>query len=121
MVTFIIILIKDFEIQYEYYPEDDHSKKPGIIKIDKINDTIEILRPAEDDIYITHTAAELNSMRDSVNEMRKEEGRSELTEEEWPNATKDDSYYWFAYHAISEITKAYNNGIVLEKGSSAWY
>lgn len=45
----------------------------------------------------------------------------ELTEEDWQIATEDISYYWFADHAISKIIESYNNGIVIEKGKSAWY
>ena len=60
-------------------------------------------------------------MRDSVNEMRKEEGQPPLSEDEWPSATTEFTTTFFADHAISKIIESYNSGEILKEGMSAWY
>ena len=47
-------------------------------------------------------------MRDSVNEMRKEEGQPPLSEDEWPSATTEFTTTFFADHAIRKITEGFN-------------
>ena len=64
---------------------------------------------------------EQNEMGQSINEIRTEIGEPELTEKEWPLATKSFTSTFFADHAISKIAEAYEKGIVLNDGMSAWY
>jgi exopolysaccharide biosynthesis predicted pyruvyltransferase EpsI len=49
MVYYYLIESSDTHIIYEYYPENDKSKAPGIITVDKIAETIELTKPAEMD------------------------------------------------------------------------
>ena len=121
MVTFKILYKTDTEIRYEYYPEDDKNSIAGLIGINVVEDTIELLQPAERDRMRIIKAEELNSMRDSINEMRKENGEPPLSEEELPTATEDSKYYQYAFHAIRKINEAYEDGRVLEEGMAAWY
>ena len=64
---------------------------------------------------------EQNEMGQSINEIRTEIGEPELTEKEWPVATESFTSTFFADHAISKIAEAYEKGIVLNDGMSAWY
>lgn len=121
MVTFKILYKTDTEIRYEYYPEDDKCSVAGLIGINVVEDTIELLQPAERDMLLVITAEEMNSMRDSINEMRKENGGSLLDEEELPVATEDSEYYQYASHAIRKINEAYEKGRILETGMATWY
>ena len=108
-------------IIYRYYPENERDKNPGIIKLNTVSETIDVVTPAEMDWLMHVEPSELNSMRDAINAMRIENGEPELTEEECPGATEAEEWYWYADHAISKIVKAYNNGEILEHGTVAWY
>lgn len=121
MVTFKLLYKTDTEIRYEYYPEDDKNSNAGLIGINVVEDTIELLQVAERDRMRIITAEELNSMRDSINEMRKENGTPLLTEEELPTATEDSKYYQYASHTMQKINEAYESGCILEEGMAAWY
>ncbi len=66
-------------------------------------------------------ASELNELRDEINRMRLSDGRPELTEEEMPIACEDEHSYFYADHVMRKIFKAYNNGEILESGTSSWY
>lgn len=84
-------------------------------------DTIELLQPAERDRMLVVKAEELNSCRDSINAMQKENGELPLTEDELSTATEDSKHYQYASHAIRKITEAYEVGHVIEEGMAAWY
>ena len=49
MVAFKLLYKTDTEIRYEYYPEDDKNSVAGLIGINVVEDTIELLQPAERD------------------------------------------------------------------------
>ena len=91
-----------------------------MIGINVTEDAIGLLKPAERD-RMRIIKEKLNSMRDSINEMRKENGEPPLSEEELPTATEDSKYYQYASHAIRKINEAYEGGCVLEEGMVAWY
>lgn len=78
--------------------------------------------PADSDFYVKHTAAEINELRNDANRMRIEEGRPEITEEEWPSAKEDIEYYQYAQHAIERIDELYeSDGKFPSEGTAAWY
>ncbi len=121
MVTFRLIDENIRYIIYWYFPEGNEEKGNGIITIDKENDCIDISKLAPDDFTRIITIEEQNAMRDSINQMRIEEGMEELSEEEFPSATKPLTKTFYADHAIRKIVESYNNGIVLKDGMAAWY
>lgn len=121
MVTFKLIEEGIRYIVYWYFPEGNEENGHGVIVIDKEKKTIDISKLAPDDFSHEVFADEQNEMRESINRMRKEEHENELTEDEWPSATKSFTTTFFADHAISKICDAYNDGIVLKEGMSAWY
>ncbi len=121
MVTYILIFMDDVFIDYEYYPEGKKEKEPGLIRIDKRNETIDIIKVAEDDFNICIPASEFAKARDSMNRSREERGLPELTEEELPIITKDQSYYQYAEHVINKIIEDYQKEIIREKGTIIWY
>ena len=112
MVKFFLINEENGKYYYEYFPEGKTSLKGGIIVLDKTKEKIYVSEVAEEDYYSVTTAEELNEMRNSVNEMRIQDGEPPLTEEEWSIETEDIGYYWYADHAISRITEAYEKGII---------
>lgn len=121
MVEFFLIKEENGIYYFEYFPEGKTTLRGGIIILDERKEKIYVSEVAEDDFYSVTTAEELNEMRNQVNEMRVQDGEPPLTEEEWPIETEDIGYYWYADHAISKIIEAYEKGIILEKGSAAWY
>ena len=121
MVTFKLLDKTEKEIRYEYFPEDDKNSEAGLIGINIDEESIVVAKPAERDSLMRVLASELNEMRDSINEMRKENGEPLLTEEELPTATEDDVFYCYASHAIRKIKEAYKKGCILEEGMAAWY
>ena len=108
-------------LRYEYFLEKHMECEPGIIIVDTIGETIDIEKMAVEDFIIRQSVEEQNEFRDSVNEMRKEEGRPELTEEEWPTATSEIKYAAYGRHAISNILKKLNADTIPDEGSVMWY
>ena len=122
MVIFTLHSENATEVKYEYYPEGKKDNNPGIIIIDIIKMQIKEIIPAENDFYVKHTAAEINELRDAANRMRIEEGRPEITEEEWPSAKDDIEYYKYAQHVIEKIDEMYESrGNFPSEGMAAWY
>ena len=80
-----------------------------------------ILLAALVDMKNRTSAKELNEMRDTINEMRKENGEPPLTEEELPMAIEDEEWYQYADYAIRRVKKVMEEGNFLEKGTVAWY
>lgn len=105
---------------YWYYPEDD-KENYGVLVVDKVNGKIVIDKLAPNDFFREISVEELNSLRNSVNAMRKENDESELTEEEWPSSTEPEVSTFYADHAIRKIADAYRNGFLLENGKAVWY
>lgn len=121
MVKFILKTKDDKTLIYEYFPEGDFESKAGIISLDTKLETISVEVPAEKDFLCSTTAKELNEMRDAVNQMRIENGEPELTENELPIATEDESWYWYGDHAVNRIWKAFCEGKELSEGTVMWY
>lgn len=122
MVTFVLLYRDGDILRYAYYPNDHQNKRPGIIEINLKTEMIEIIDMAEEDVVTKHSVEEQNMLRDGVNEMRKENGEPELTEEEWPTATEVMEKYFFGDHAISKIIYSiYRKGEIPKKGMSMWY
>ena len=105
---------------YEYYPEGDFSKKPGIVKLDTNKEEIEIAVMAEKDFVRIITAEELNESRESMNKLRQKEGDPPLTEEEWPLANDDEEYYLYGSPMIARICDDFAAGDLKEEGMIAW-
>jgi len=121
LVTFRLIEENDRFIIYWYFPDGNEDKGHGVIKIDKSVGSIYIEELAADDFSHDVSIEEQNETRRLLNAIRTENGEPELTEKEWPLATKSFTSTFFADHAISKIAEAYEKGIVLNDGMSAWY
>ena len=74
MVTFRLIEETDQYLTYWYFPNGNEDEMYGIILIDKLNETVEIQKMAHDDFSHIVTVDEQNEARNSVNDMRREEG-----------------------------------------------
>ncbi len=92
-----------------------------MIGINITEDTIEVLLIAEHDKVRIITVEELNSLRDSINEIHKGNGELSLSEEEQPTAMEDGEYCWYASCAMNKINEAYKDGSILENGMVVWY
>ena len=121
MVTFKMIYKTDQEIRYEYYPENDKSSMPGEIKMDVSTGDIELVKPAQLDYECIITMEELESMYEAINELRKEEGREQLSDEEFPLETENITYFQYASHAMSRLSEAYKEGQAFGDGQVVWY
>ena len=121
MVTFRLMLEAEDEISYEYYPEGDENSEAGRISINVNKSEITVCQPAERDMLITATVDGMKAIRDSINEMRAEQGRPLLTDEELPMATEESCYYCYASKAMEKIFESYKNGVVIKNGTVVWY
>ena len=121
MVTFRLVEETEQYLIYWYFPDGHEDEMHGSILIDKLNETVEIQKMAHNDFSHIVTVDEQNELRNSVNDMREEEGLPLLTEEEWPSASTAFKKTFFADHAISKIIESYNSGEILKEGMSAWY
>ena len=121
MVIFKLISKENGIYVYEYYPEGDFSKKPGIVKLDTNKQKLELIVMAEEDFVRIITAEELNESRESMNKLRQEEGDPPFTEEEWPLAKEDEEYYLYASPMIAKICDDFVAGDLKEEGMIAWY
>lgn len=119
MVTFKLVFKDEHILIYEYYP-NGIEENPGIIEVNLDNQTIEVTKIARSDFETKISVKSLKQMRDSINNMRKENGRPELTEKELPIATEPLVYLFYGSHAKNNIAKAVNSGEPLEKGMTAW-
>ena len=121
MVKFELIEQNENFLKYEYYPEADKTKKPGIIIVDLKEEFIDVETPAEDDWQDKISVESLKGMRESINIERREQGLPDFTEEEFPYPTEDKLFYHYAEFAIKRIAEALNEGEVLESGGAYWY
>ena len=121
MVTFRLVKETEQYLIYWYFPDGHEDEMHGIILIDKLNETVKIQKMAHNDFSHIVTVDEQNELRNSVNNMRKEEGLPLLTEEEWPSTATEYKKTFFADYAISKIIESYNSGKILKEGMSAWY
>lgn len=121
MVTFTIDSKSSDKVVYKYFPENHLDSVGGVISI--ILDSKEIMLDvvAEEDFICRTSANELNEMRDAINEMRQENGEPSLTEEDFPSATEDEEWYYYADHVIRRILDDMEKGNIPEKGTVVWY
>lgn len=120
MVYFEIMKKEESKVIYWYYPENDRSSH-GIIFLNLSTGDVFVSEIASTDIVRQVSMEEINSLRDSVNQMRKIEGLPLLTEEEWPSAKGLEICCMYGDRAIRRIKEAYESGTVLESGFAAWY
>ena len=121
MVTFELIKKTDAALRYKYFPKGDITKRAGIIFVDRNKEIIDVEVPAELDFKAFASVSELNEMRLTINQMRAEDGREPLTEQELPLVTDDDEWWYYADYAMRQIAEKYDNGVVIEKDTVAWY
>lgn len=121
MVTFTIECKDATKVVYRYLPENHIDSSFGVISVQLENGDISLDIVAEEDFVCRTSAVELKEMRDAINEMRRENGESLLTEDELPTAIADDEWYYYADHVIRRIRDDMGKGSIPEKGTVAWY
>ena len=123
MVTYELIHRSGNKLLYQYWPEDDRSSRPGRIAIDINRETSSLEEPAERDFQDNATGADMNALRDAINDMRRERGEDPLTEEELP-AEPDNAVcrWWYYYdHVVQGLSRRLGKGERPEHGTVAWY
>lgn len=123
MVTYELIHRSGNKLLYQYWPEDDRSSRPGRIAIDINRETSSLEEPAERDFQDNATGADMNALRDAINDMRRERGEDPLTEEELP-AEPDNAVcrWWYYYdHVVQGLSRRLDKGERPEHGTVAWY
>ena len=93
----------------------------GVVTLFKKTGTFEITKLAPADFSHQVSLEDVKALRDSVNNMRIEQGEPELTEEEWATPTEGFVSTFYADHVISRIRKSFEQGVILKKGGAAWY
>lgn len=123
MVTYELIHRSGNKLLYQYWPEDDRSSRPGRIAIDINRETSSLEEPAERDFQDNATGADMNALRDAINDMRRERGEDSLTEEKLP-AEPDNAVcrWWYYYdHVVQGLSRRLGKGERPEHGTVAWY
>lgn len=123
MVTYELIHRSGNKLLYQYWPEDDRSSRPGRIAIDINRETSSLEEPAERDFQDNATGADMNALRDVINDMRRERGEDSLTEEKLP-AEPDNAVcrWWYYYdHVVQGLSRRLDKGERPEHGTVAWY
>lgn len=108
-------------LKYNYYVEGNMKAEPGIIEVNLERGTIDITKAAPYDGLDIFTIEDAKFIRDGINEIRKENGEPELTEDELPLPEKDEEYYVYGSKAMNGIRKKINNDEIPESGTVAWY
>lgn len=117
MVTFELHNQNPEELIYWYYPEGDKEKKHGVIKVDLVNESIDVTELAEQDFVHYIQPSEMNSLIDAINQMRRERGETDFAEP----VSEPIRKMFYADHAVNEIAKKINNGEIPKKGMQMWY
>lgn len=110
------------EVVYEYYPEGK-TEFPGIIAADLKEGKVFLKESSEKDFYREILGSELNDMRDSINNMRVENGEEPYTKEELPNCDpyKDYGGYVYAEKALSKLEEFLETNDYKDECMVAWY
>lgn len=117
VVTYQLIEKSKEKLIYVYYPEDDKSKKPGKIIVNRYNDEIKVTEIAEIDTERDIPVKEINELIDAINRMEKETGGNDFVEYE----TESIHSYSYGNHAINDIADKLNSGVVPKQGTRMWY
>ncbi|SUB56408.1 hypothetical protein [Peptoniphilus lacrimalis] len=104
MVILKKISFSNEEVVYEYYPEGK-TEFPGKIVADLKERKVFLKEISQKDCYRKILGSELNDMRDSINNMRVENGEEQYTEEELSLCDPDKDYggYVYSEKALSKL------------------
>jgi hypothetical protein len=123
MVTYELESREGDVLIYLYWPEGDREAKPGRFTINLATGTASVDEPAERDVGCRTTGAEMNGMRDAINEMRAQDGEPPLSEEELPAEPEDLVSEWWYYfdHALQDLSRRHDAGEIAERGAVSWF
>lgn len=121
MVKYKLFFKEKNIFKYYYYVFGNLNSEPGIIEVNLEKETIEIITPAPNDFLETFTIEDALSLREGINEIRKENGEPELTENELKIPKKDTKYYRYGSPAMRDISdKLEKDNKLPENGTVAW-
>lgn len=118
MVTFILKNRTVNRLVYEYYPEGDSEKLPGLISVWLKKSDVVLDVVAEDDFITFSISKEISELRDSIDEIYAELGMSPESDE-WEDFEDDNDCYYYADVVINKIKNAMlrmefpDNGIIV--------
>ena len=106
MVTYKLTGKSETHLEFAYYPAGDEEKRPGRIVANLEDGCVSVAEEAEaDERIVERSAEELNAMRDAANRKRREKGKQELTEEEWPTETGSQIIWKYADPVMQDISR----------------
>lgn len=79
MVTFELLIQNQEELVYWYYPEGNKDKRHGVIKVDLIKVSIDVLELAEGDYVRIIKPSEMNQLIDAINKFKQERGETDFS------------------------------------------
>lgn len=121
MVKYKLFFKEKNIFRYYYYVFGNLNSEPGIIEVNLEKETIKIITPAPNDFLETFTIEDALSLREGINEIRKENGEPELTENELKIPKKDIKYYRYGSPAMRNISdKLEKDNKLPENGTVAW-
>ena len=121
MVKFILVEETNEVAVYWYFPEGNKNEAHGVVTLFKRTGAVEITQLAPKDFSHRVTVEDLKALRDSENDMRREAGEPELTEDEWSTPTEGFICTFYADHVINKVRASFERGVVLKSGGAAWY
>lgn len=110
------------EVVYEYYPEGG-TEFPGKIVADLREGKVFLKESSQKDFYRKILGSELNDLRDSINNMRVENGEEPYTELELSLCDPDKDYggYVYAEKALSKLEEFCETNDFKDEGMVTWY
>lgn len=106
MVTYKLTSKSGTYLEFAYYPAGDEEKRPGRIIANLDDGCVSVAEEAEaDERIVERTAEELNAMRDAANRKRREKGKLELTEDEWPTEKRPQIIWKYADPVMQDISR----------------
>ena len=105
MVEFIMKSRTANRLVYEYYPEGDKEKLPGIITVWFKKRDIVLDVAAEDDFITFSASEEIRKLRDSFDELYAELDMLPESDAEWETLTVDYDWYYYADMVIDRLSE----------------
>ena len=102
---------------YEYYPEGDTEKLPGLISVWIKKRYVVLDIAAEADFITFSTTKEIMELKDSIDEVYTELGMIPEIDEEWESIVEAYDWYYYADKVVDELGKCMSNGNFYNAGT----
>ena len=110
MVTYVLKSRTANRLVYEYYPEGDTEKLPGLISVWMKKRNIALDIAAEADFIVFSTSEEIRELKDSIDEIYMELDMIPENDEDWESIVEAYDWYYYADKVVDELSKCMSNG-----------